>query len=53
MSGQRCFVLEEEKTLFSGTAALPPAMPGIDWIAPAQGFLRTQAEHMEPLLKPA
>jgi 8-oxo-dGTP pyrophosphatase MutT (NUDIX family) len=52
MSGQRCFVLEEERTLFSGTAALPPAMPGIDWIAPAQGFLRTQAERMEPLLKP-
>jgi hypothetical protein len=54
-SGERCFLLEEEKTLFSGSCAparIARLPQDIDWIAPAQGFLRTRAEPMQPLLKP-
>jgi 8-oxo-dGTP pyrophosphatase MutT (NUDIX family) len=54
-SGERCFLLEEEKTLFSGSCAparIARLPQDIDWIAPAEGFLRTRAEPMQPLLKP-
>lgn len=58
VSGERCFLLVQENTLFSGhctpsalshAAELPHA---VAWIAPAQGFLRTRAEPMPPLLDP-
>lgn len=64
LSGQSCFLLEQEHTLFSGDCALAAATDAtdatdatgtalaIDWIAPAQGFLRTRAEPMQPLLSP-
>jgi 8-oxo-dGTP pyrophosphatase MutT (NUDIX family) len=59
VAGACCFLLEEEHTLFSGNAALadirrlPDTPDTLDWIAPAQGFLRTLAEPMQPLLKTA
>jgi 8-oxo-dGTP pyrophosphatase MutT (NUDIX family) len=59
VAGTRCFLLEEEHTLFSGNAALadirrlPDTPDTLGWIAPAQGFLRTLAEPMQPLLKTA
>lgn len=56
VAGERCFLLEEERTLFSGNAAqadIARLQQPIDWIAPAQGFLRTLAEPMQPLLKTA
>jgi 8-oxo-dGTP pyrophosphatase MutT (NUDIX family) len=45
-STQRCFLLVEQQTLFTGEladAALPAAHDGIAWIAPARGFLRSAA----------
>lgn len=41
-ASRRMYLLVEEKILFSGAPPdlLPPAHPGIDWIAPARGFVR-------------
>ncbi|CAA2109985.1 NUDIX hydrolase [Variovorax paradoxus] len=55
LAGARCFLFEQEHTLFSGNAtrADVAALAGtLDWIAPAQGFLQTRAEPMQPLLEP-
>ncbi|WP_409169452.1 NUDIX hydrolase [Variovorax sp. H27-G14] len=54
-SGVNAWLLEEERMLFSGNATradIARLPEPIDWIAPAQGFLRTRAEPMQPLLKP-
>uniref|UniRef100_UPI000D4A94F9 NUDIX hydrolase n=1 Tax=unclassified Variovorax TaxID=663243 RepID=UPI000D4A94F9 len=56
VAGARCFLLDEERTLFSGHAPFDTLLPlpqAIDWIAPAQGFLRTRAQPMQPLLRTA
>lgn len=59
LSGERCFLLTQENTLFSGRctpsalARVAESPHTVDWIAPAQGFLRTRAEPMRPLLDPA
>lgn len=56
VSGERCWLLEDERTLFSSNATradIARLQATIDWIAPAQGFLHTRAEPMQPLLKSA
>ncbi len=43
-AGRRAFLLVEHKMLFIGdiaeAAALPAPHPGVEWLAPAEGFLR-------------